>query len=218
MTETHASKAPLRFTFPGQFTELPLDEDPEIRVRRTYEAVSARMPDATDAERVHRVFLQEFMLYKLLQEEAVWAALCVGRSEADPAMLGAAQFAIFVKDVKLEGDSPLAAVAGGLKEPGKPLETSFVQFPAGEGLVVGEELRVDIPITLDGRRERNTHIVRQAQVMIPFPNKRRLAIISASSESLGDWIHYANMLNDIAQSVSFTEESTAIRDRLSAAL
>lgn len=53
--------------------------------------------------------------------------------------------------------------------------------------------------------------------MLPFPNKRRLAVISASSESLGDWVHYANMLNDIAQSVSFTEESTAIRDRLSAA-
>lgn len=151
-----ATKAPLRFSFPGQFTELPLDEDPETRVRRTYAAVSAKMPDATDSERLYRVFLQEFMLSKLLQEGAVWSALCVGRSEAEPATLSTAQFAIFVKDVKLSGDTPLAAVADGLKEPGKPLETSFVQFPAGEGLVVGEELRVDLPVTLAGT-ENETH-------------------------------------------------------------
>lgn len=167
---------------------------------------------------MHLVFMQEFMLSRLLQEGAVWAALCMCRSDADPAKLSTAQFAIFVKDVKLDGERPLAAVAGGLKEPGRPLETAFVPFPAGEGLVIGEELRVDSPVTLTGRRQRNTHIVRQAQVMIPFPDKRRLAIISASSESLGDWADYANMLNGIAQSVSFTDENTGIRDRLSAAL
>ncbi len=218
MNDTDRARVPLRFTFPSQFTELPLDEHPEERVKRTFSQVTARMPNASDSERVHLVFMQEFMLAKLMQQGAVWAALCVCRSEADPTMLSTAQFAIFVKDVKLQGDSPLAAVAGGLKEPGKPLETALVQFPAGEGLVVGEELRVDAPVTVNGRRERNTHVVRQAQVMIPFPTKRRLAIISASSESLGDWNYYANMLNDIAQSVSFTEENTNIKDRLSAAL
>ncbi|WP_034267479.1 hypothetical protein [Haloechinothrix halophila] len=83
---------------------------------------------------------------KLREAVAVYAALCVCRSEANPATLSAAQFAIFVKNIKLSGERPLAAVAGGLRKPGEPRETAFVRFPSGDGLVVGEEVRGDSPL------------------------------------------------------------------------
>lgn len=211
-------RVPLYFTVPGQFVELPLTEDPEERVRRTYERVSASMPGATDAQRVHLTFMQEYLLAKLASEGAVYAALCLCRSEANPTKLSAAQFAIFVKTVEFSGERPLAAVAGGLKNPGQPRETAFVQFPAGEGLVVGEELMVTLPVTLAGRPQPSTHTMRQAEVMIPFPDMRRLAVLSMSSEFLEDWVYYAGMLNDIARSVSFTERDTSIAGRLSGLL
>lgn len=212
------AQSPLRFTVPDQFTELPLDEDPEARIKRTYERLSETMRGANGTQRMHLVFMQEYMLTKLITKGAVYAALCVCRSEANPATLSAAQFAIFVKDVKLSGERPLAAVAGGLKKPGEPRETAFVQFPAGEGLVVGEEVRVDSPVTVTGRTERNMTTVRQAQVIMPFPNLRKLAILSMSSTFLADWPYYAGMLNDIAHSVSFTEKNESIADRPSGAL
>lgn len=212
------AKSPLRFTVPGQFTELPLDEDPEARIKRTYERLSGAMRSTDDTQRMHLVFMQEYMLTKLITEGAVYAALCVCRSEANPASLSAAQFAIFIKHVKLSGESPLAAVAGGIKKPGEPRETAYVHFPAGEGLVIGEELRVDSPVTVSGRIERNTSTVRQAQVLLPFPSLRKLAILSISTTFIDDWVYYAGMLNDIAHSVSFTEKNESIAERLSGAL
>lgn len=201
---------PFYFSVPGHFSEIPLTEDPETRVRSTFQRV------ATDAERVHVTFLQEYLQAKLLAEGAVFAALCLCRSEADPRKLSTALFAIFVKDVKLSGERPLAAVAGGLKNPGQPREAVFARFPAGEGLVVGEELNVTIPVDLRGRPRPTTHTIRQAEVLIPFPDRQRLAVLSVTSESLDDWIHYAGMLNDIAHSVRFTKPGTSIADRLGA--
>lgn len=207
---------PFYFTVPGQFSELPLTEDPEARVRRTFERVAASLRSATDAERVHVTFLQEYLLAKLLAEGAVYAALCLCRSETHPGKLSTAQFAIFVKDIKLSGERPLAAVAGGLKNPGQPRETAFVHFPVGEGLVVGEELKMTIPVDLRGRPHPSTHIVRQAEVLIPFPDRQQLAVLSVTSEALDDWIHYAGMLNDIAHSVRFTKPGRSIADPLGA--
>lgn len=209
---------PLRFTVPDHFTVLPLDAEPEDRVRSTYQRALRTMPAVADSERVQMVFMQELLLAKLIEEGAVYAALCVCRSEAQPATLSTAQFAIFVKHVDMNGERPLAAVAGGLRNPGDPRETAFVQFPAGEGLVVGDEVKVTVPITPAGRRESTTTVVRQAQIMLPFPDKRKLAVLSMSTASREDWLPYSRILNDIAHSVSFTEMNTSISDRLSGLL
>lgn len=209
---------PLRFTVPDHFTVLPLEDDPEQRSRRAYQQALRTMPAVTDAERVQMVFMQELMLAQLINQGAVYAALCVCRSETQPATLSTAQFAILVKHVGLNGKRPLAAVAGGLRNPGDPRETAFVQFPAGEGLVVGDEIKMSIPITPAGRAKPTTSIVRQAQVMLPFPDRRRLAILSISTTSLEDWLPYSQMLNDIAHSVSFTEPNASISNRLSGLL
>lgn len=210
-------RLPLRFTIPGNFVELPLDAIPAERVRDTYQRVSAGMPAATDAQRIHLVFMQEFLLSKMIRGGAVYAAVCVCKSETHPGKLSTAQFAIFSKEVALRGDRPLAAVAGGLKEPGQPRETEFARFPAGEGVVVGEQLRVDFSHAI-GQQKTGRHIIRQAQVLLPSPDNKHLVVLSMSSESIEDWHFYASMLNDIAHSVSFTEENKSISDRLTGAL
>lgn len=59
------------------------------------------------------------------------------------------------------------------------------------------------------------HRLRQAQVILPFPDKRRLAIIGVSSESLEDWQSYVEILDGIARSVSFNKAGAgSIADRM----
>lgn len=209
------ARVPLRFTVPEQLREISFEEPAEYRIERTYRELCAALRGLTAQQALHLVHTQEQMLAKLWDEGAVYVGQCVARSDAEPDSLSTAQFTILVKDAELQAERPLAAVAGGLKKPGEPRETIFVDYPAGQALVVGEELTVQTPFTPLGRPVSTEHRVRQAQVILPFPDRRRLAIIGASSESLEDWQSYVEILDGIARSVSFTEPSaSSIADRM----
>lgn len=206
---------PLWFTVPGQLHHVDLDEDPEQRIKRSYENVATTLGGATAAEQVHVVFLQELMLSQLLSQGAVYVGHCVARSEADPSKLTTAQFSLLVKEADLAAHRPLAAVASALRQPDGSREVGFADYPAGEALVVGEEVEVQLPTTVTGKPVENTHRVRQAQVILPFPGNRRMVVIGVSSEGLDDWEHYVAMLNEIASSISFTDPAKkTIGDRL----
>jgi hypothetical protein len=199
------TRVPLRFTVPEQLREIFFDEPAETRIERTYRELRTSLRGLTSEQALHLVYTQEQMLAKLWDEGAVYVGQCCARSDAEPTTLTTAQFTILVKKAELQAERPLAAVAGGLKKPGEPRELIFVDYPAGEALVVGEELTVRTPFTPLGRPTPTTHRLRQAQVILPFPDKRRLAIIGVSSEDLEDWRSYVEILDGIARSVSFTE-------------
>jgi hypothetical protein len=210
-------EVPLRFTVPEQLHEIDLGEDQQQRVRRTFEKLTTSLRGAERTELLAMVYAQEAMLAKLVHDGAVYVAQCVARSEFDPARLCVAQFSILVKEVALRGPRPLATIASGLRMPGEPREIVFVDFPAGEGLVIGEELAVQTPTDITGRRSAQTHRVRQAQIILAFPDRRRLAILGVSSESIEDWHHLTRTLNNIAHSVSFTGQTeNTIATRLNA--
>jgi hypothetical protein len=204
------TRVPLRFTVPEQLREFSFDEPAEYRIERTYRELRAAIRGLTEEQALHLVATQEQMLAKLWEEGAVYVAQCVARSDADPATLTTAQFTILVKDADLQAKRPLSAVAGALKKPGEPREMLFVDYPAGEALVVGEELTVRMPFAPLGRPVPTAHRLRQAQVILPFPDKRRLAIIGVSSEGLEDWRNYVEILDGIVRSVSFTEPSASL--------
>jgi hypothetical protein len=213
--EGRSTGTPLRFVVPGTLQEITLNEDPEERTKRTLERLSSL--GSTPEQCLYLTTQQEILIWQLANQGAVYAAQCVARSEADPRMLSTALFTILVKQADLQAERPLAAVAGGLKTPGQPREVVFNQYPAGEALVVGEELTVRRAVTVTGQPVANTHRVRQAQVILPFPDKQRLAIIGVASESLQDWIYYVRMLDGIARSMSFTRPATSdISTRLGA--
>ncbi|WP_145737129.1 hypothetical protein [Saccharopolyspora dendranthemae] len=196
---------PLWFKIPEQLHEVDLAEPAEDRVRRSYANVSTVMRGSSPAERVHVVYLQEEMLTQLLSSGAVFIGHCLARSEADPSRLTSAQFSILVQEANLSASRPLHALAGALKQPGKRREVGFAEYPAGEALVVGEEVAVTLPATLTGELDENTHRVRQAQVMFAHPDNERLVIVGVSSEAVEDWHHYVKILDGIARSVAFTD-------------
>ncbi len=200
------ARVPLRFRVPEDFQEIVLDEPPEERARRTFDSFRGRL-GLTERQAFHLAFSQEHMVARLRDEGAVYVGQCVARSETDPTALTSAQYTILVKKADLDAGDPLDAVAGGLRKPGEPREVLFTEFPAGKALVVGEELAVTSPFGPLGEHRPATHRVRQAQVVLPFPDRRRLAIIGVSSEHLADWPSYVEILDGIARSVSFTEPS-----------
>ncbi|WP_019813530.1 hypothetical protein [Saccharomonospora saliphila] len=199
-------RIPLRFQIPDEFQEIALEEPPEERARRTFEAFREQLK-LTERQAFHLAFSQEHMVARLRDEGAVYVGQCVARSETDPTALTSAQYTILVKKAELDAEDPLDAVAGGLRTPGEPREVLFAEFPAGKALVVGEELAVTSPFGPLGDPRPTTHRVRQAQVVLPFPDRRRLAIIGVSSENLADWPSYVEILDGIVRSVSFTEPS-----------
>jgi hypothetical protein len=216
-TLTSEPTQPLWFKVPEELHEIDLTEAPEARVRRAYANATAVMRGATEEQRVHVVHTQEMMVIELLDQGAVYAGQLLARSDYNPERLATAQFAVMIKKADLAAREPLAAVADGLREPGKSREVGFAVYPAGEALVVGEEVQVTLPTTITGAPVRNTHLVRQAQIIFACPDRRHIAIIALSSEALADWRTYIDILDTMARSVSFEDpnKSSSIASRLS---
>ncbi|RRO18171.1 hypothetical protein EIL87_07955 [Saccharopolyspora rhizosphaerae] len=207
--------APLWFKVPDQFHELDLDEAPAERFRRAVDNATAVMSDNSGTEPLRVAYVQEAMLSQLRRQAAVYVAHCVARSEADPSKLAVAQFSILVQEAALSGTQPLPVLVNALKQPGTTREVGLADYPAGEAAVVGEEVKVVLPVTLSARAEEEERRVRQAQVLFPVPGGQHLVVVGVTSESLDDWSHYIAMLDGIARSISFTDPSrTTIADRL----
>jgi hypothetical protein len=102
-----------------------------------------------------------------------------------------------------------------LRTPGR--EVGFAEYPAGQALVVGEEVRVTMPTTATGAPVQTSHLVRQAQIIFPCPDRKHIAILALSSEALADWRAYIDILDGMARSVSFRDpaKKSSIADRLS---
>ena len=208
-------RVPLRFRVPTQLHEIALDEDPDKRIGLTYQLTARTLPSATEIERMHFTLMQEMALASLVNEGCVYAAHCIAHSAADPAKLSLGMFTVLVKKADLQAERPLAAIAGGLRRPGEPKEIVFADYPAGEALVIGEEVKARLPTNVVGHRTTHTSVVRQAQVIFALPSRQHLAILGVSSESIEDWRHYVAMLNGIAESMSFSRsEDTGIAARL----
>lgn len=213
--ENDLQSIPIWFKIPEQIHRLDLNESSERRIKRSYENVSLLMKEASLAEQMHVVFLQEMVISRLLAEGAVYVGYCLSRSEADPSKLATAQFSILVKKASLNAARPLAAVASSLRGAGGVRKVGFADYPAGEALVVGEEVEVRLPVSITGKSIDSSHRVRQAQVIFPFPDGKRIAILGVSSESVEDWGHFVAILNGIASSFSFVDPSKrTIGDRL----
>lgn len=192
------------FSIPSHFNRVDLTEPPEARIRRTYEDVQAVLGNPDSDQCSHIATLLEMMISRLVDYGAVYVAQGFAQSEANPGTLCTAQFTIFVKEAELETDQPLSLLASGLRDPGSPRQAAVVEYPAGAAVVVGEELEVSPSVTAAGRPTMERYRMRQAQVLLPFPNRRRVAVLSLTSTHLDDWHHFVRILNDIACSFSFT--------------
>ncbi|MBA0126330.1 hypothetical protein H0B56_12330 [Haloechinothrix sp. YIM 98757] len=198
---------PLYFSVPEVFQEIDLDGDPAERVRRSFARFTSTLRGATPEQCGNLVLQQEVMIGELREQGAIYAATCLVRSETEPPRLSTAQLTVCVREANLDAEQPLIAVADGLRMPGSPREVAFAEFPAGRAVLVGEEVDVHLPYTVDGRSRPRSHRVRQAQVVLPLPGNRKIAVFGISSQCLPEWSYYAAVLNDVAHSVSFTAPS-----------
>lgn len=213
--DNSASGDALYFDAPVQLQKVDLTESAETLYQRTYENVAAMVGEENHAEREHIAMLQQSMLARLVEAGAVYVAHAVARSEANPDRLCTAQYTVLIRDVEVP--ESLSILANGMKERGEPRETAVVEYPAGEAVVVGEELEIRPEMTAGGRPNTESYRMRQAQVLLPFPNRRRLAVIGVSSSNLEDWDNFVRMLDDIANSASFKPPaSTGVAARLDA--
>src|SRR5699024_5550557 len=115
-------------------------------------------------------------------------------SEARPSRAVTGQFSVLVKESELQRDRSLLEVARGLKDPAQPREIILNEFPAGEALVVGEEVLVSQPITVWGRDSPQEHRLRQAQVVFTPPGKQITVTFVMSSQCIDDWEHFVIIL------------------------
>jgi hypothetical protein len=202
---------PLRFRVPDEFTEIVLTETPQARMDRTFAAFRQSLPQLTDVEVLNVVLRQEAMVMQLVQQSAVYAGTCVARTEEDVARVVVAQLSVLVKKMELDADDPLSAVAGSLRRPGVARDVGFLDLPAGKALMVAEESVVELPTTLTGEPKPNRHRVRQVQATIPFPDKRKGAIVSISSESDAGWPEYLEIFGKVLGTVSFQPPAERVR-------
>lgn len=198
-SETRPDGDLLWFTVVDEMHPIPLDEDPRLRTTRAYEALLRRLPDHTPAQCWDIVCEQEKSLTALITEGAVYLATCVALSEAVPARQVVAQFCVTVKEVDLPADRPLAAVARTLSAANPRRPITFDALPAGEALMFDEEVVTTGP-GIDSPRTTQC-----AQVVIAFPDRKRIAMLALSTEDGPDWPDYRNLLTVIARTVSFTD-------------
>lgn len=201
-----AQGLPIYFTAPAQLHRIDLSEKPEQRYLRTYEGAKQLLGEVDDADCHHIATLQELMLGRLIDAGVVYCAQAFAHSEVDTHKLCTAQFTIIVRELSLPHGQSLSLLANGLRDPGDPREVATVQYPAGEAVVIGEELEVKPSITASGQPNTKSYRMRQAQIIMPLPARQRVAIIGTSSTDLEDWEHFVRMLNEIAHSVSFRKK------------
>lgn len=201
---------PLRFRVPDEFTEIDLTEVPQERMDRTFAAFRTSLPQLTDVEILNIVLRQEVMVMQLVEQGAVYAGTCVARTEEETPRAVVAQLCVLVKQMDLDAEDPLMAAAGGLRQPGQSRDVGFLDLPAGKALMVADESVVDLPTTLTGKPETNRHRVRQVQATIPFPDRRKAAVLSISSESDAGWQECLEIFGKVLRTVSFHPPSAPL--------
>lgn len=205
----------LSFRVPAEFVELDLSENPSARLARTFGALSQKLTDLSSAELLTIAMRQEFMVMRLEEEGGVYSGTCAARTEEPTPRLAVAQLTTLVKDLDLTEGVTLQALASGLRTPGDPRDVGLVDLPAGQALMVAEQVVVEFPSDLTGNAGKTTSVVRQVQTTIPFPGERKAAIFSLSSESASGWNEFLRIFGMILQTVTFdTPGKQSISSRL----
>lgn len=213
--KTGFAGVPLSFRVPDQFVEIDLRETPQQRIDRTFTTFRS-FAKLTDGEILNIAVRQEAMIMRLVDGGAVYAGTCLARTEDDVPRLVVAQLVAMVKDMDLDAADPLAAAAGGLKQPGTARDVGFLDLPSGKAMMVAERVDVSMPSTVTGRQVTTSHNVRQLQAVVPFPDKQRAAIFALSSETEAGWLDLVDVFGKLLSTVSFRPPSdTAVLDRLS---
>ncbi|MDA3647205.1 hypothetical protein LZ318_12910 [Saccharopolyspora indica] len=187
-------RAALRFSVPEQTYRIPLAEEPRQRVARACESLLRARPDLTPAQCWDIVSAEERTLANLVREGAVYVGIIIARSEADSSRPTAARFGVLVKDAALPQDRPFDEIADELAALDEPREITLDEFPAGPGLLIVENTSLG-----------STNHARLAQVLLAFPDRKRIATLALSTEDTDDWEHHVDLLRAVARTVSFPE-------------
>ncbi len=150
-------------------------------------------------QQINLVYSQEALRRDLDKAGAIYAAHCVAHSEHGSRLV-TALFTVILRDIPNLAGRSMAEIARGLREPGDPSEVILWDYPAGQAIVHGQHAMASWRGT--------TKAVRSAQVMFKMPNEEQLAILGLSTSDLEDWQDFAQIIHNIAQTVSFTRPST----------
>lgn len=202
-------KAPtVWFDVPDAFAALDLGDDPGPRIAR----LAAPTTGLTDTQRLHLLLAQEYMVETMRREYVVYAAQCLVRVDGATPRLSVAQFTVSVCPAHVAGlvgvdvldvvAARLDGVGPGREAPGR--EVAVLSLPAGRTLAVVEDRRFTTYVSALGVARRRDHVVRQVQLVVPFPDRRYLAVLALGTESLQDWENYLDLVGDIAASVRFS--------------
>jgi len=198
---------PVWFDVPDAFTALDLGADAAPRV----ELMVARTPALRDEQRVHLVLTQEIMIERLRAGQVAYAAHGLFRVAGDRPRLSVAQLTVSTHRVDVGSENVLDSIAARLAVPGLRRQVGFLDLAVGRALTVVEDRRFSTGATVFGQARDREHVVRQVQLMLPFPDRRHLATVALSTEFLHDWSDYIEIVGAVARSVSFTAPDTSPR-------
>lgn len=214
--QVNAISSQFTFNVPDEFVEVNLAESPDKRFERTYSLYSANMEGFTRQDLLAAAMQQEYLIMRLEEEGAVYCATCVARTEERVARLAICQFTVFVKEMDISDNGALSTLASGLKKSDGSRDVGFVDVPVGRVLVIADQVSVSKGTNTSAWRGQS-EVVRQAQAIVPFPNRKQAAIMSISSESSAGWEEFLETFGTILGTVSFgVSGSSSIMSRLNA--
>ncbi|MYW00198.1 hypothetical protein [Streptomyces sp. SID3343] len=222
--ETEAPIAPpVWFKLPDAFTQIPLDDDLEVRADRVGELVMGDVESITsyeEAESLVKAMAFWGAMSEVLDEQGamIAAILAVPRDTGDE--VDVISFALTFTQVTPA--PPEVAIPGLLTtvEREKPdADVRAMTLPCGEAVaaVAIGDLRLPVPEPEPGRPDTLDMFMGHIQVLIPVPNEPWLAVFDMTSTAQESWPECSELMAGIMRSVSFTEPDGSDPDVLPAA-
>lgn len=189
----------VQFAVPDVFVPLDLGKDAVARV----ESLMARTPDLADEHRFRLAVSQEVLVETLRSARIGYAATSLVRVDGSPPRLSIAQFTVATRPTSAGARSILESVAADKSAARPGSAVGFLNLTAGRALAIVEERRFTTSTDPLGRPRSRDHVVRQVQLLLPFPGDRYLATFALTTESVADAGAYLDLMGAIARSITF---------------
>lgn len=196
---------PLTFDVPESFQEVNLHADAADRAEELYDKFQELHSGLTEEQLLTLLLTNQQLVEQMIEQDIVYAATFLGRSENDTTALTAAQFTVTWQRGNFRSDVQLDELANTLVKHRAGCEVQQVGLPVGAALAIIEEDNVNLRKDSFGTDTEEVRRVRQLQVLIPLTSRRELVCFGISTECIRDWEDYVEMMAGICKTVRRTD-------------
>lgn len=193
---------PFTFDVPETFQEVDLHADAADRAEELHAKLREVQFGLTEEELLGLLLTNQRLVEQLIEQDVVYVATFLGRSEFDTTALSTAQFTVaWQQHGNIGPDTKLDELAQTLSERREGCEVEQVCLPTGAALAIIEDDYVKLSRGSFGNEIEEVKQVRQLQVVIPLVDRRELVYFGISTECLQDWGDYIGMMAEICKTI-----------------